>query len=101
MKESATLFGKRLRVARMKADVSQRQLGIQVGMDASVASARMNQYEVGSHSPKFQTATTIAAVLNVPTAYFYAEEQIVADAIVAFGRLSEKHNGKRRPLSSG
>lgn len=89
MREPQTLFGERLRAARQRAELSQKELGIRIGMDPSVASARMNQYEVGSHSPKFDTARHIARELSVPTAYFYAEEQVLADMIVAFGRLTK------------
>ena len=71
------------------ANLSQKQLGIKIGMDVSVASARMNQYEVGSHSPKFDTAQRIVKALDVPTSYFYEDDKSVAAIILSFGGLSK------------
>lgn len=88
MREPQTLFGKRLREVRLKADLSQKQLGLKIGLDVGVASARMNQYEVGSHSPKFSTAVRIANALNVPTSYFYEEIEQIAKFIVFSSKLS-------------
>ena len=62
---------KRLRAARERAGLSQARLGTLAGMDPSVASERMNQYERGVHEPKFSVVVAIATVLEVPTAYFY------------------------------
>ena len=49
-------FTKRLKEARTGIGLSQKQLGIQAGLDPSVASPRMNQYEKGSHLPDINTA---------------------------------------------
>ena len=87
MKVPLTLFGKRLRFLRKQKGYSQMQLGIMIGLDEGVASARMNQYEVGSHSPKFDTASQIAKVLEVSTAYFYAEDDQTAQAILLFSQI--------------
>ncbi len=45
------VLSKRLREARAAAGISQEQLGILAGIDEFSASARMNQYERGKHSP--------------------------------------------------
>lgn len=90
MKIPRSIFGKRLREARLVAGISQKKLGILMGMDESVASARMNQYEVGTHSPNYDTAKSIADVLKVPVPYFYAEEDGLAQIILGLGKLGSE-----------
>ncbi|WP_115701845.1 helix-turn-helix domain-containing protein [Legionella sainthelensi] len=75
---------KRLKEARTAAGMSQKQLGIAAGMDEFSASPRINQYETGKHTPDFLTLKRIAMVLSVPTAYFYAEEDDLAEKIKLF-----------------
>ncbi|SHE46531.1 Transcriptional regulator, contains XRE-family HTH domain [Lampropedia hyalina DSM 16112] len=91
------LLAKRLKEARKGAGLSQEKLGVLAGIDEMSASARMNQYERGKHSPDFGTVRRIAAVLNVPTAYFYAETDDLADLLLKFHRLS---SGEREQLMS-
>ena len=78
-------FPKRLKHARKKAGLSQKQLGIEIDIDETSASARMNQYETGKHEPGFDVLKRIAVRLKLPTAYFYCEEDDLAEMI-------EKHN---------
>lgn len=75
---------KRLKEARIAAHYSQKSLGIAAGIDEFSASPRINQYETGKHTPDFLTLKRISAVLAVPTAYFYAEEDELANIIKAF-----------------
>ena len=77
-------FPKRLKEARLAKGLSQKKLGILAGMDQFAASPRMNQYEKGVHSPDFQTVRALAKVLEVPTAFFYSEEDALADLILYF-----------------
>ena len=72
---------KRIKEARTAAGLSQKQLGIKAGIDPSTASARMNQYERGTHIPNFSTLKKIAQVLKLPTCYFYAEEDRLAQLL--------------------
>jgi len=72
---------KRLREARILADFSQKSLGIKAGIDQFSASARMNQYEADKHVPDFGTIKRIAKVLKLPTAYFYCEDDKLAEVI--------------------
>ncbi|MBF7981443.1 helix-turn-helix transcriptional regulator [Rahnella sp. LAC-M12] len=44
----------------------------------------MNQYEKGKHQPDQDTVSRIAKVLDVPVAYFYAEEDELAALIIGF-----------------
>ncbi|HEX5337713.1 MAG TPA: helix-turn-helix domain-containing protein [Gallionella sp.] len=82
-----TLFARRLRAARKLLGVSQMELGVRAGIDESSASARINQYERGKHMPDFLTVCNLAKVLEVPTAYFYTEEEHLAELIMISGRL--------------
>lgn len=82
------MVGKRIRDARLRAGLSQKQLGIKAGIDEFVASPRVNQYERGKHAPDFSTAERLAEVLGVPVPYFYAREDHLADWILAFQYLT-------------
>lgn len=77
-------FPKRLKQIRTMRGLSQKQLGIQAGIDQFVASARMNQYEKGVHTPDFKTLKSLATVLEVPTAFFFCEEDDLAEFILNF-----------------
>jgi transcriptional regulator with XRE-family HTH domain len=79
--ENKTPFPIRLKEARKNAKYTQEQLGIEAGIDEGSASARMNQYEKGIHAPDFTMVKSIATVLNIPTAYFYCEEDELAQMI--------------------
>jgi transcriptional regulator with XRE-family HTH domain len=81
----ATLFGVRLKEARLRAGFTQMQLGVAAGIDEYSASARINQYERGKHWPDFGTAERLAAVLKVPAAFFYARDDALAEWILRFG----------------
>jgi transcriptional regulator with XRE-family HTH domain len=84
---SVPLFSSRMKVARERLGISQAELGRRAGIDEFCASARINQYERGKHAPDFLTVRNLAKVLGVPTAYFYAEEENLAELIVYFGKL--------------
>lgn len=82
--QNKTPFPKRLKEARKAAKYTQEQLGIEAGIDEGSASARMNQYEKGTHAPDFSIVKSIAKVLNIPTAYFYCEEDELAQVILDY-----------------
>ncbi|MDM1757246.1 MULTISPECIES: helix-turn-helix domain-containing protein [unclassified Acinetobacter] len=79
---NSNVFSIRLRIARKTKNLSQERLGILAGIDESSASARMNQYETGKHVPDFLMATKIADVLEVPVAYFYTNDDLMAEIIL-------------------
>ncbi|MBD1575912.1 helix-turn-helix transcriptional regulator [Vibrio sp. S11_S32] len=68
----------RLKEARKKANLSQKALGVHIGMDESSASPRMNQYEKGKHTPDIQTLKLLADELGVPLSYFFCEDESAA-----------------------
>ncbi|QKJ85564.1 DNA-binding protein [Paramixta manurensis] len=74
----------RLKAARLKAGLSQERLGILAGIDEATASARMNQYERGIHTPDFELACRLASVMNIPACYFYAVEDDLAEIILEY-----------------
>lgn len=75
---------KRLKEARLKKGISQKSLGILIRIDEFNASARMNQYETGKQIPDYFTLKKIADVFNIPTAYFYAEDEKLADSLANY-----------------
>ena len=82
------IFCKRLKASRLACGLSQRNLGILAGIDEFVASARINRYELGIHEVDIQTAQHLADVLDVPLAYFYADDEQLAEMILLFSRSS-------------
>jgi len=79
---SGSPLPKRLRELRKQRGLSQKQLGIDAGIDEFSASPRINQYEKGKHAPDYSTLRKLAAVLKAPTAYFYAEDASLAEIIL-------------------
>jgi len=89
-----SVVGRRLREARIRAGLSQKQLGIKAGIDEFSASPRINQYERGKHTPDYSTVERLARVLKTPTPFFYARDDDLAQLILRFGSLSA--TGRRR-----
>lgn len=90
-KGSLPVYSRRLREAREAYGISQRALGIEAGLDEFVASTRVNRYETGVHQPDLQTLQRLAAILKLPVAYFYAEDDELAQLIANFkGRSKSK-----------
>lgn len=90
----SNIFAHRLKIAHKNKKLSQAKLGILAGIDENSASARMNQYERGKHFPDFLMMSKIAQTLNVPTAYFYAEDDDLAELIELFGNLDLEQKQK-------
>ena len=87
MSEADQQWGARLRQARLDAGLSQKMLGIASGLDEFVASTRINRYELGVHRPDLLTVRNLARALNVPVAYFYADEDDdLAALLLAYGK---------------
>jgi transcriptional regulator with XRE-family HTH domain len=82
-----SIWGKRLKEARLAAGISQKTLGIQAGLDPSVASTRINRYELGVHKADYKIAQLLSRILHVPTGYFYTEDDQLAELILIAYRL--------------
>jgi transcriptional regulator with XRE-family HTH domain len=81
-----SVWSTRLKVAREARGLSQRVLGIKAGIDESVASTRINRYELSVHSPSYSIALKLAAALDVPVAYLYCDDDTLARVILAFSQ---------------
>ncbi|PCC10453.1 XRE family transcriptional regulator [Pseudoalteromonas sp. JB197] len=74
--------------------ISQKELGIKMGMDPSSASGRMNHYETGRHMPDLTTLKKLASELNVPVNYFFCESEESATLACLIEKLDDE--GKRK-----
>ncbi|ELB2848790.1 TPA: helix-turn-helix transcriptional regulator [Vibrio alginolyticus] len=83
-------FPQRLKQARNRVGISQRELGIRLGMDASSASGRMNHYEKGRHMPDIGTLQKLAQELGVPVAFFFSDSDSSAELACLIEQLNEK-----------
>lgn len=100
LSDPTTLFGKRLRAARSRAGIPQDKLGVSIGLDESSSSARMSRYEVGVHEPPFSIAQSLAKVLKVPVAYFYCDDDRLAEFLVIYQSLDSGQRRKVRALAA-
>lgn len=79
----------RLKNARKKAGITQKNLGVIIGMDEGSASGRMNHYEKGRHTPDISTLKKMAEVLDVPLVYFFCEDEESAELVCLISQLNE------------
>jgi transcriptional regulator with XRE-family HTH domain len=84
----------------MAAGLSQEQLGIRAGIEEASASARMNRYERATRTPDVDLMQRIAAVLNLPLAYFYSVDDEEASLLLSYHRLSKENQAKVLKLVS-
>ncbi len=89
------MLSHRLKQARLRVGLSQEKLGKLAGIDPMSASARMNQYERGKHSPDYQLMCRVAEILNTPVSWFYTEDEELARLQEVFYHLDSK---VRQPL---
>jgi transcriptional regulator with XRE-family HTH domain len=87
-KQISTCFGKRMREARNRLGMPQDRVGVSIGLDEGCSSARISRYETGVHEPPFDVVKKIARTLGVPVAYFYCEDDWMADMILRLGKLT-------------
>ena len=79
----------RIKEARKRVKLTQKELGIRIGMDQSSASGRMNHYEKGRHTPDIGTLQRMADELGVPLNYFFCETEASAELACLIAKLSE------------
>ncbi|HEY4437210.1 MAG TPA: helix-turn-helix transcriptional regulator [Lelliottia sp.] len=85
------MIGKRLKLMRVKADLSQIELGQLVGLDEETGSSRISQYEREVNEPGFDLVCKLAEVLDVPEAYFYAVDEDLAVLILQYHHYKKNH----------
>lgn len=66
-----TLAGKRLREARILCGLSQKDLGLLLG----VTYQQIQKYESGKSKVTFETLYMVCKILHIPSPYFFAEPQ--------------------------
>lgn len=89
-----SVFGKRLKEARLRLKIPQDKLGVMIGLDEHTASARMSRYENGIHEPQIKIARLIAKSLNVPLAYLYCDDEKLAQIVLAVHKLNSVSKDK-------
>ena len=92
------VFARRLRQARLISGLSQKAVGIDLGFDQFVASPWVNQNERGVHPPDYQTAQRLAQARGVTTAFLYADDDDVAQCLLALSGVSAR---ERKRLIQG
>ena len=78
--------------------ISQKDLGIKIGIDPSSASGRMNHYETGRHMPDIEVLKKMANELNVPINYFFCESKQSATLACLIDKLD--NNAKEKLIKS-
>lgn len=89
LKVNNSTVGRRLRQARERAGLPQDRLGVLAGLEESSSSARISRYESGVHEPPVKFAEALAKVLGVPVAFFYCNDDRLAEIILAYSDMSE------------
>lgn len=82
-----TIYGQRLRKARKAAGWTQPELGRCLGVDLATAAVRISRYENGQHMPDGPTADALAKALRLPQAWFHAETDAIAEAVLLLSKL--------------
>ncbi len=85
-----SVFSRRLREARLRSGIAQDRLGVMIGLDEGCSSARMSRYESGVHEPPFPIIESIARFLNVPVAYFFCDDDRLAEIMCIYSSANEK-----------
>ena len=87
---TATLFGKRLRAARLARGWTQAELGGVLGLeDPNTAAPRISRYERGMHEADFKTIEKLSKALGLPQAYFFAPD-VLAEAILVISEMPKE-----------
>lgn len=76
--------------------ISQRALGALVDKDRDKnrGAARVNRYEQQVNLADIEKAAELAAALNVPLAYLFADSDELADLILSYSTLDAKQKAK-------
>lgn len=88
--DSKARFCRRLKSCRKANKMTLEQLGVAIGLEESSASTRISRYENGIHIAEPYTVERIANVLGVPMAYFYADDDEIAELLYYFHQLNHE-----------
>jgi transcriptional regulator with XRE-family HTH domain len=71
-------------------------------MPLNIGIARINQYERDKHVPDFSIASRLARALGIPVVYLYAEDDDLAELLLAYAQASRSRRARvKRLLKSG
>ena len=84
---SVSVFARRFREARARADMTQEEVAAAAGIDEFSASARISQYETGKHVPRYEIARNLAKALKIPVEFFYAADDRTAELLLLWFSL--------------
>lgn len=87
LKPATTTIGKRIREARVRACMTQEDLGVAIGLDEGVAGIRISRYESGVHFPAATAIQPLAEALSVPPGYLVTEDDRLAGLLLDLQRL--------------
>ncbi|MCG3462225.1 helix-turn-helix domain-containing protein [Xenorhabdus bovienii] len=76
----------RLVTARKARRVSQQELGEALGINPEQAIGRISRYERGVSTPAYKIVRQIAKILNMPSWYFYTEDDDFAEEVLILYR---------------
>lgn len=99
MKGTVNVIGKRLKICRVNAGLTQAEVGVRAGLEEESASARISSYEKEVHAPDFKFVCKLAVVLDVPEAYFYAVNDDLAELILQYHRFKKNNPGSTLLIS--
>ncbi|MDO0839069.1 helix-turn-helix transcriptional regulator [Xanthomonas campestris pv. campestris] len=88
--DARLLFAKRLREARLAADLTQEALGVAAGLSVDVARVRINRYEKGGRECDLRTAQRLADALGLPLPALFTDEDDLAEMIIFYSKLSKR-----------
>lgn len=86
------MIPKRLKIARLRANLTQERLGVLAGIEEATAYSRLSHYEKGTHKPTFELVCEFARVLEVPECYFYILDDEFAEDVL---NLYLKRTGRK------
>lgn len=87
-KSATEILARRIQQARLRVPgLSQRALGMKMGISKDTASTRINRYEQGIHAPDAQTLVDLARTLKVPPGFLLTADDALAEVILGFARL--------------
>jgi len=100
------VFAARLKAARLQKSsllkrgghgaYTQQRLGVEAGIPARTAGARISQYESGMHMPDISLATRLAGLLDVPPAYLFCEDADLAEMLLIAHTLAPEQRKSLR-----
>lgn len=85
---SLGVIAHRIKTARLAMGLTQRELGLKIGLSEDVASARINRYEKMAMAPKLATIEKIAQALDIDSSVLYLENDTEAMFMLFVSELS-------------